>query len=124
MARYTSTQLKMIGTKIAQGAVIRNKTGNLQQNAIRARDTQGGVIIYVDDNVGPYGAILNSGKVGGKGQDWTGWWEKVRNNIAVYFNSDANARKTSLTATIEMVNANEKDTVKRQVEYLRNIRRA
>lgn len=123
MARKSRVYYKTIGRKFAQGAVVRNVSGNLQHNAIHARDDAQGVIIFVDDSVANYGYMLNKGIVKGKGTDWIGWWEKARNAIAVYLNSVLNERKTSLTSTIDRVNASNKDTLLRQTVYLRNIKR-
>ena len=123
MARRTRTALKRIGVKIIQGGAP-VLSGNLQQNAINSSDAPKGALIYVDDRIAPYGFFLDKGIVPGKGQKSKGWWSKRGvNAIAVFMNSALNNRKTSLTSTIERVNANKPDTLARQTTYLRNIKR-
>lgn len=123
MARRTRTELKRIGIKIMQGGAP-VLSGNLQQNAINSSDAPKGAKIYVDDRIAPYGFYLDKGIVPGKGQASKGWWsERGMNAIAVFMNGEMNSRKTSLTSTIERVNANKPDNLARQTTYLRNIKR-
>lgn len=123
MARRSRTELKRIGVKIMQGGAP-VLTANLQQNAINSKDASKGAIIYVDDRIAPYGYHLDRGVVPGKGQKSKGWFTKRGYNAcAVYFNSLFNKRKSSLSSTIDRVNANSPDNLARQTTYLRNIRR-
>lgn len=123
MARRTRTELKRIGVKIMQGGAP-VLSGNLQQNAINSSDAPKGVLIYVDDRIGPYGYYLDIGIVPGKGQKSKGWWSKRgANALAVFVNAEFNGKKTSLTSTIKRVNANSPDNLARQATYLRNVKR-
>ena len=123
MARRTRTELKRIGVKIIQGGAP-VLSGNLQQNAINASDAPKGAMIYVDDRIAIYGWHLDRGAVSGKGQASKGWFS-VRGSdaLAVFMNAEYNGKKTSLTSTIERVNANKPDNLSRQATYLRNIKR-
>lgn len=123
MARRTRTELKRIGVKIMQGGAP-VLSGNLQQNAINSSDVPKGAKIYVDDRTAPYGFFLDIGAVPGKGQASKGWWsERGKDALAVFINSAFNGKKTSLTSTIERVNANKPDNLARQTTYLRNVKR-
>lgn len=122
MARKRRTNLKNECRTIVQAKVIRDKSGNLRQNAILSRDTHNGFIIYVDDNAGRYGDMLDRGVVPGKGQDWRGWWAKARNAVAVYIDSRKNNRKSALRSSQKTVEQTEADTQERQVTYIRNVR--
>jgi len=117
------TSIKRTVSTLVKSSVFRNKSGNLQQNAILTRDTMNGVIVYVDDNIAKYGALLDAGKVPGIGQQHKGWFSKTAfTKVASWINSDMNNRKSNIASTAETVAENEPDTIERQATYLRNIR--
>lgn len=104
----------------AQSPVL---TGNLQQNAIQARYAYKGVLFYIDDNIGKYGAYLDDGKVPGKGQAHKNWWsERAYNSLQVWIDSNFNGKHTALRSAKKVVGQN-KDSLARQVAFTRNIRR-
>jgi len=117
------TSIKRTVSTLVKSSVFRNKSGNLQQNAILTRDTMNGVLVYVDDNIAKYGALLDAGKVPGIGQQHKGWFSKTAyTKVASWINSDFNDRKSNIASTAETVAQNEPDTTERQITYLRNIR--
>ena len=124
MARLNRNKWKQIAKTIVQD-VAPYKSGNLQQNAIKAILVPRGVKVFVLDNVAGYGEILNRRATLGKNNNpHKGWFTKrAYGNLGAYVNANMNDRKTQLTATTDRVQANEKDNLLRQTTYLRNMKR-